>query len=413
MRYPMKIILLVFACILILSSSIFPCTTAIVSGKCTVDGRPILLKHRDSDFMQNRLMYFRDGKYEYIGLVNSSDTSGAEIWVGCNSTGFAIMNSADYNLNTDDTTKAKDGEGYLMKKALQSCATVDEFEHFLQSLPKPMGVEANFGVIDAKGGAAYFETGNFTYTKFDANDPKTAPFGYLIRTNYAFTGNRKNDFGLIRYRTADELFYTAANMQSLSFEFILKNVSRCLKHSLTKIDLSQNLPAQSEPEQFAWFQDFIPRFSSTASVVIHGVKPYESPSLTTMWTILGFPLSSIAVPTWVAGNDKLPALLIADASGNAPICSMALKLKKRCFPIERESGKSYLNLAAVMNKADNGILQKLLPLEDKIIREANKRMNGWRSHGTIGNDLPAFYRWIDETVSAEYEKMFGPWILIN
>jgi hypothetical protein len=363
--------------------------------------------------MQNRLMFFRDGKYEYIGLVNSSDTAGAEVWAGCNSTGFAIMNSADYNLNTNDTMTAKDGEGILMKKALQSCATVDEFEQFLRSLPKPMGVEANFGVIDANGGAAYFETGNFTYTKFDANDPKVAPFGYLIRTNYAFTGNRDNDFGLIRYRTADELFYTAANTHSLSFDFILKNVPRCLKHSLTKTDLAQNLPAQSAPEKFVWFQDFIPRFSSTASVVIQGVTPGESPSLTTMWTILGFPLSSIALPVWVTGSDKMPSLLTADASGNAPICSMALKLKQRCFPIERESGKSYLNLAAVMNNANDGILQKLLPLEDRIIREANARMTVWRKKGTTGNDLSSFSRWIDETVPAEYEKMFGPGILIK
>jgi hypothetical protein len=404
---------LLISSILILSSSALPCTTAIVSGKCTVDGRPILLKHRDSDYMQNRLMFFRDGKYEYIGLVNSSDTAGTEVWAGCNSTGFAIMNSADYNLNTNDTTAAKDGEGILMKKALQSCATVDEFEQFLRSLPRPSGVEANFGVIDANGGAAYFETGNFTSTKFDANDLKVAPFGYLIRTNYAFTGNRDNDFGLIRYRTADELFYTAANTHSLSFDFILKNVPRCLKHSLTKTDLAQNLPAQSAPEKFVWFQDFIPRFSSTASVVIQGVTPGESPSLTTMWTILGFPLSSIALPLWVTGSDKMPSLLTADASGNAPICSMALKLKQRCFPIERESGKSYLNLAAVMNNANDGILQKLLPLEDRIIREANARMTTWRKKGTTGNEIRTFYRWMDETVPAEYEKMFGPGILIK
>jgi hypothetical protein len=407
----MRIILWLLACFLILSVSAFPCTTAVVSGKYTVDGRPILLKHRDSDYVQNKLMFFRDGKYEYIGLVNSSDTTETQVWAGCNSVGFAIMNSADYNLNIGDTTKLGGREGYFMRQALQVCATVDEFEEYLRTAPKPLGVEANFGVIDAKGGAAYFETGNFTYTKFDANDPKVAPFGYLIRTNYAFTGNRDNDFGLIRYRTADELFYTAANTRSLSFDFILKNVSRCLKNSLTKTDLTQNLPDQSEPEQFVWFQDFIPRYISSASVVFHGVKAGESPTLTTMWTILGFPLSSIAIPTWVAGAETLPALLTADASGNAPICSMALKLKERCFPIERESGKSYLNLAAVMNKANNGILQKLQPIEEKIIRETDKRITAWRKQGKVGDDLPAFYRWIDDTVQAEYKILFGSEIL--
>ena len=79
------------------------CTTAIVSGKFTVDGRPLLFKHRDTGFTQNKLMYFKDGKYDYIGTVNSADKEGNEIWAGFNSAGFAIMNSEAYNLNVGDT----------------------------------------------------------------------------------------------------------------------------------------------------------------------------------------------------------------------------------------------------------------------------------------------------------------------
>ena len=33
-------------------------TTAIVSGKYTMDGRPLLFKHRDSGKLQNKIMYF-------------------------------------------------------------------------------------------------------------------------------------------------------------------------------------------------------------------------------------------------------------------------------------------------------------------------------------------------------------------
>ena len=54
-------------------NDLFSCTTAVVSGKYTEDGRPILWKHRDSDFNNNKLMYFTDGKYDYIGLINSED----------------------------------------------------------------------------------------------------------------------------------------------------------------------------------------------------------------------------------------------------------------------------------------------------------------------------------------------------
>ena len=55
----------------ILSQTIQPCTTAVVFGKATDDGRPLLLKNRDADALQNKLVYFFDGKYKFIGLVNS------------------------------------------------------------------------------------------------------------------------------------------------------------------------------------------------------------------------------------------------------------------------------------------------------------------------------------------------------
>ncbi|MCK4236853.1 MAG: hypothetical protein KAX38_07015, partial [Candidatus Krumholzibacteria bacterium] len=242
------------------------CTTAIVSGKYTVDGRPLLMKHRDTKVFQNRLMFFSDGKYEYIGLVNSSDTLGKEIWAGCNSMGFAIMNSASYNLNLKDTTSVKDRDGFVMKRALQICATLGDFEEMLKTLPKPLGVEANFGVIDAEGGVAYYETGNYNFAKFDANDSSIAPFGYIVRTNYSYTGERKEDYGLIRYRTAEELFDLAYATNSLSLKFLIKEVSRCLKHLLTRRDLTEIMPASSENPVFVDFQDFIPRHKSVSSV---------------------------------------------------------------------------------------------------------------------------------------------------
>jgi penicillin V acylase-like amidase (Ntn superfamily) len=131
------------------------CTAAVVSGKATPDGRPMIWKHRDSDHPQNAIRYFNDGKYASIGVINSADKAGEEIWAGYNSAGFAIINTASYNLPAEgDTVKLKDREGIVMRQALQECATVEEFERFLKKAPKPLGVEANFGVIDARGGAA-------------------------------------------------------------------------------------------------------------------------------------------------------------------------------------------------------------------------------------------------------------------
>jgi len=385
---------------------LFACTTAIVSGKQSPDGRPLLFKHRDTDKLQNKLMVFTDGKYECIGLVNSEDSLGHEIWAGCNSAGFAIMNSASYNLNVNDTTSFKDREGFVMKEALQNCSTVEEFEALLEKLPKPLGVESNFGVIDARGSAAYYETGNFDYVKIDVNDPMTAPFGYLIRTNYSFARDQDKGYGYIRYSTAEELFDQAAATHDLTVEFLLKRVSRCLEHTLTKTDLTQSIPRNDDDPVFVHFQDYIPRFSSASTVVIQGVKENESPELTTMWTILGFPLCSVAVPVWIGGRDPLPSVLVADETGNAPLCDTALELKKRCFPIQKGSGKKYLNLTAILNKDGTGILQRLQPLENKIIRETEKHLLKWRAEKIDAKQIQDYYRWLDKTILEEYRRQF-------
>ena len=115
-----KYIFLILVWGLLLSDSALSCTTAIISGKATPDGRPILWKHRDSNHYQNKLMFFEGNKYHYIGLVNAEDINGEEIWAGTNAAGFCIMNAASYNLKgSDDTTKVMDKEGFFMKEALE------------------------------------------------------------------------------------------------------------------------------------------------------------------------------------------------------------------------------------------------------------------------------------------------------
>ncbi|MCK7536585.1 MAG: hypothetical protein MZV63_39185 [Marinilabiliales bacterium] len=197
------------------------CTTFLMSGKYTPDGRPILYKHRDTGTLDNALVFFTDGKYQYIGMVDSKDSWKQEVWGGFNSAGFAIMNSAAYNNNYGDTTKFSDQEGVVMKLALMSCATLADFEKMLTDMPKPLGVDANFGVIDAQGGAAYYETGNFSFKKIDANDPALAPYGLLIRTNHSFTGTTDVGGGYIRFAAASEALNLALAQKKLDPQYLL------------------------------------------------------------------------------------------------------------------------------------------------------------------------------------------------
>lgn len=384
------------------------CTTAIVSGKYTKNGRPLIFKHRDTGTLQNRIMYFEDGKYKYMGVVNSHDESGKEVWMGTNSAGFCIMNSASYNLKLDnDTTSIKDREGILMKLALQECASIEDFEKLLEELPKPLGVEANFGVIDAFGGAAYYETDNWGFTKIDVNDPKNAPFGYVIRTNYSFSGTRDDGYGYIRYLTAENLLYNAEATKSIDHKFFLKDISRSLKHSLLKNDWNKNFPKDSNDPFYIITQDYIPRYSSASTYLCEGVKEGESAELTTMWTILGYQLCSIAIPTWVSAGPDLPKLVTANEKNIAPICDAALSLKKEVYTIARGNGDSYMNLTSLLNKDGNGIYQKFSEIEDKIYSNTENKISSWRQEGISKTEILEYYDWLDKFISAEYKSKFN------
>lgn len=156
----MKRLLLLLALYLCGQVAIWACTSIIITGKATPDGRPLMWKHRDTGAPYNHIRFFAGDGYKFIGLVNSDDPDGA-VWTGTNETGFSIMNTASYNLKDDDVEEM-DHEGLVMRRALEVCASLADFEHFLDTLSRPMRVEANFGVIDAKGGAAYYETNNMT-----------------------------------------------------------------------------------------------------------------------------------------------------------------------------------------------------------------------------------------------------------
>jgi len=381
------------------------CTTAIVSGKYTRDGRPLLLKHRDTDALDNKLVILTNGKYRAVALVDSRDRELENIWIGYNETGFAIMNSASYNLNFRDPSPKNDQEGILMKRALLECSSVQEFEDLLASMPKPLQVEANFGVIDALGGAAYFETGNTRFTKIDVNDPKNAPHGYVVRTNYSFSGDANIGAGYIRYQTAESLFYQAAGANNLSADFILTQVSRCVKNSLTGEDILDYQNLRANESKFMYFPDCTVRPSSSASVVIQGILPGENPGLTIMWTILGFPLSSVAIPVWLTSDNLLPACLTSAPGENAMLCSMALELKKKMVPISRSDGKNYIQTTAVINADNTGILQQLQPLEKDILAEADKYLRNWRKSGINPRELTGFYRYVDSRIAAFYPSI--------
>ncbi len=377
----------------------FACTSAVVSGKATPDGRPLLWKHRDTDFLKNHVEYVRGEKYDFIAVVNSADFyQKREAWIGTNSVGFALMNTQSYNLvdMKDDEEERGAANGRAIYRALEVCATVDDFRHFLDTIAKPSQIEANFGVIDAQGGAVMIEVDYYSYKVYDANDPAVAPAGYVARTNFSVSGTHGIGAGVVRYQEAERVLGPMAGSREVTPQRIFNDVARSFHNCVLAIDLKQ--PPFTGPDASGWFvdQDFIPRSSTSCSVVVQGVKPGECAELTTMWTVLGYPPTGVAVPLWV--DEALPEMVKMDASlGTSPLSYWSLRLEERIFCLRAGMGSSrYMHWATLYNEQGQGYMQLLAPVEEGNFRLAGQVLEKWRRNNRADRaEMQALYRRLD------------------
>lgn len=400
----MKKLFIILACLSIILQHSEACTSIIISGKATPDGRPLMWKHRDTGVLYNHIVFVNEGGYRFLGLANSDSTQADAIWTGSNETGFSIMNTASFNLKDDDI-KEMDQEGILMRKALGTCRTIADFEHLLDTLPRPLRVEANFGVIDAYGGAAYYETNNERYYKKDVNDPALAPDGYIIYTNFSFEGRKDAGLGYIRYDNAQKIFKEMKE-EGFTPRNIFRKASCSFYNSLLGIDLMKE---DGNPNRRSgWFveQDFIPRSESTASIVIQGVKPGMDAELTTMWTSLGYPPTSMMIPLWVKMGTDQPALTSYDTGcKTAPLCLYASKLKDRVYSIHRGNGQKYLHWQLMWNDRNTGYMQKLASANDPVFELFTSKQTEWEKGGLDTTLIKELYRDMEIKIKETYETL--------
>jgi hypothetical protein len=403
----MKRLFLIVALLSLFWGASYPCTSAIVSGKATPDGRPLLWKQRDARTLENSLMFFRGAKYNFIGVIDTTDTTGTQVWMGSNSAGFSILDTNSYNLGKGGYKGPMDREGFLMKEVLGQCATLADFERYLEKSKGTWGIQANFGVIDAQGGAAYYEATPYGYEKFDVNDPKVAPSGYLIRTNFGLSGQNERGGGYIRYRTAEDLFYWNHLKSNLSVEFLVLEASRCLKHSLLGTDLSAMDSAEDETQDhYAPFLDYIAGSYTSSAMIVQGVKKGDDPQLTTLWTILGWPPATLTIPIWVAAGDNLPEVVVSRNGATARLNEIGLLLRERCFPLPTREGQAYLNVPALLNKKGTGILEKIVARDKETIAETGALLSQWRERGFSAREALSDYERSDSMITEFYQKNF-------
>jgi len=280
------------------------CTTGLAASGTTSNGHTLLWKNRDSSEIDNEVAFFKSGNVNYIGIINTNDTT--QIWAGVNSYGFAIMNAESRDMAVPGENTGYDDEGYMMKAALKKCKTVDDFEEMLRAgNVSGRKVTSNFGVIDALGNAAFFETGNHEYFRFDARSSNHN--SYLIRANFAYKARSSEGYGHIRHDRAQELFKKANDNHALDHRYIISKVSR-------DIILPDSIINKSSLNQRKT-QDTINRYRTVAAAVFDSYGNGKSPELTTFWCSLGEPVASIAIPLWVRSG-QMPAALDSDSGSS-------------------------------------------------------------------------------------------------
>ena len=364
------------------------CTSAIISGKVTPDGRPIMWKNRDTGNLENCVRYMKGEKYGFIAIT-SYDDNPKSVWMGTNDTGFAIMNTLSYNLNEDEGEGSSVRNGSVMKRALEICATVADFRHYLDTLSRPMNVRTNYGVIDTQGNGSYFEVNSTSYVEYDVNDPQVAPHGFIVRSNYSFSGQLNEGAGYVRYQEAQEKLFTASASGEITPRWLFSNLSRSFHNPLLGIDLKDG--KHNKPETSGWFveQDFIARQKTSCAVVIQGVRPGEDASFTTMWTVIGYPPVTPAGPVWLKGAEKkLPKALTLDENKHVPLCDASNVLREKIYSYHRGTNtENYFHWELLFNRSGNGYMQQTERLEEELFDRFYSAIETWRSESVIPEKL--------------------------
>lgn len=382
--------------------SVTPCTVAVVSGKVTLDGCPLLWKNRDTSAVNNKIAYFQGEKYTFIGLITAGHKPVQSVWAGINTQGFAIINSASSDLA--ESEKSGRDNGRFMKKALGQCGDVADFEKLLQKTKGKRQVSSNYGVIDAYGNACFFETSNTDYAKFDADNPRVAPNGYIVHTNFAYTSSVENGGGgYIRFERVSRLFQNASAEKRLNVRFILQDAARDLVNQKLHSYPLTDPPAGHASPVYINTNDTINRNSTVSVAVFHGPPNPQKTHLSTMWILLGQGICTSAAPLWPHAQ-AIPDVL--GGEGKAPMNQLAQKIRDYLYPDQRGHMKQYLHLDRFLNYKENGVLGELLSIENEVLARTQERLNQWKKEKPRKEAMFAFEEKIANWVYTSLKDAF-------
>lgn len=351
-------------------SQVEECTIGVACGTSTQDGRPMIWKTRDYISQPNNgVQYNNSMDYSFIYVAGAGSTS---VRMGVNEHGVAIANSTSSDLPDGSSTGFFNGT--LNKEALGTCQTVNEFQSILDSTNiTGRRTNGNFVIIDSTGAAALFEVGEKAYWRYDAADNAN---GYILRTNFALNGGGSS--GMERFNRTTKLIGDFYSGDSLNYKSILRYQMRDFSDNAS---LPYTVPFDGTigvaPHGYIDTEKSICRNSSVSAVVITGIMPGEFPELSTMWTLLGQPATTVALPYWPVDFPPLEA----DGEYYSTLCNVSLQIKGQLF--DYGSDASFINTYKLLNGLGGGLWTNIFPYEDNVFNEVETFMTTWRTQETL------------------------------
>ena len=386
------------------STFVGECTIGIFMGQATSDGRPILWKNRDVTNAVQKFCYYSpmiygdDTTLAFTANAYSNDTT--RVYMGLNAAGFAIMNANTYNLN--DYLSDGIDDGAIMRMALQSCRTLEDFERVLD-ITSMLGRKDcwNFGAIDGAGQGAIYECANHSYTRFDAIDSLMEGGSYILRATFSFSGGDSLD-GFSRYKRATHLVRQRLRVQPVDVQFVLQTLSRDLANPFDDpyplpYDGSQN----GRPAGFILARNVtINRDISRSVVVIQGVAPGEDPALATIFGIIGPPVLSVAYPLWVRAECVPPAL---HDGTEVPMYGQVMRRHSLLYSLTGDD--DYLDSRYLMGKNGVGLFTYTMPLETSTLNSAENYVSIWRQEIPNREVFANVQNTLAESIFANYQSI--------
>jgi hypothetical protein len=273
------------------------CSSVIVTGNASKDGRAILMKNRDWPYDPVNIPIYvpsTAGAYAFIGVNTNT--------MGINEKGLAVMNTY---LPALAGLEPIEGNLLLNQKILERYESVNEVAHALNNSRSLIGpvyrsssgaVATCIGIIDRFGDGAFFEVSNTrAYVQYVMD-------GYDTRANHPriFPPHASGPSGRDQF-LLDALDEVYEKNGYISWEDVMQNVSRYIHHKeLGSTDFSIDGEA-CNPNTVA------------TMVAVSGDSRYDG-KLNCMWTACGSnPIVGVFVPTMVCA-ESTPASIASLSS---------------------------------------------------------------------------------------------------